>query len=72
LIYFDQRTRDRVLFNLHRNLKPGGYLITGYADNLMNTGHPFRYLKPTLYQKPERIEAGTSLLRLPQLTAQPA
>ncbi len=51
LIYFDQETRDRVISNLHRSLKPGGYLFTGYAESLVNSGHPFRYLKPTLYQK---------------------
>jgi len=53
LIYFDRRTRDRVLFNLHRSLKPGGFLITGYAESLMNSGHPFQYLKPTIYRRLE-------------------
>jgi chemotaxis protein methyltransferase CheR len=53
LIYFDQETRERVLSNLHGSLKPGGYLITGYAESIMNSGHPFKYLKPTLYQKSE-------------------
>jgi chemotaxis protein methyltransferase CheR len=52
MIYFDQGTKDRVLSNLHRSLNPGGYLITGYAESLMNTEHPFQYLKPTIYQKP--------------------
>jgi chemotaxis protein methyltransferase CheR len=72
LIYFDQKTRDRVLYNLHRCLKPGGFLITGYAESLMNGNHPFKYLKPTLYQRPERIEAGAPLLFNPHLVTQPA
>ena len=59
LFYFDGGTRDRVISLLHRSLAPGGYLITGYAESLMNCGHPFRYLRPTLYQKP--AETGTAV-----------
>jgi chemotaxis protein methyltransferase CheR len=51
LIYFDQDAKDRVLSNLHRSLNSGGYLITGYAESLMNTRHPFQYQKPALYRK---------------------
>jgi chemotaxis protein methyltransferase CheR len=72
LIYFDQRTRDRALFNLHRSLKPGGFLITGYAESLMNSGHPFQYLKPTLYRKLERVEPRAPLFIHPHPAAQPA
>lgn len=46
LIYFDEKAKKKVLGNLYECLKPGGYLILGYAETL----HQQRYgFKPILF-----------------------
>lgn len=53
MIYFDKSSKNTVLENLYENLKPGGFLITGYAESLLNNKTHFKYIKPTIYQKTE-------------------
>jgi chemotaxis protein methyltransferase CheR len=41
IIYFDERSRQAALANLHAALKNGGYLILGHAESLALVNSPF-------------------------------
>lgn len=41
IIYFDTRSRQAALANLHAALKNGGYLILGHSESLALTNSPF-------------------------------
>ncbi|MBN1782467.1 protein-glutamate O-methyltransferase CheR [bacterium] len=51
MIYFDQDSKTRVLSHLFKSIKPGGFLITGYAESLFRVQTTLKYIQPTLYQK---------------------
>jgi len=42
LVYFDERAKKKVLGNFYECLKPGGYLILGYAETIHQRGYGFR------------------------------
>ena len=52
MIYFDGRTKERVVGNLASVLKPNGYFIIGGAESLNGLRHPFKYVEPSVYLKP--------------------
>jgi chemotaxis protein methyltransferase CheR len=55
LIYFDARSRRRVIDNLYERLLPGGYLLLGHSESLLNVSTAFElvHLKEDLvYRKP--------------------
>jgi len=55
LIYFDMAARRRVLGSLHRRLRPGGYLLLGHSESLLQVTADFEIaqLKGDLaYRKP--------------------
>jgi len=63
MIYFDVPARRRVLQAFHERLVPGGYLLLGHSENLLNLGVDFElvhlhgdlaYRKPLLSQREER------------------
>jgi chemotaxis protein methyltransferase CheR len=51
MIYFDMESKNKVLNQLYKSLKTGGYMITGYAESLFRTETTLKYIRPTLYQK---------------------
>jgi chemotaxis protein methyltransferase CheR len=56
MIYFDTPARQRVLKLLYDKLVPGGYLLLGHSENLINLSADFElvHLKSDLvYRKPE-------------------
>ncbi|MCP3101432.1 protein-glutamate O-methyltransferase CheR [Myxococcus sp. K15C18031901] len=56
MIYFDQAARRRVLRILRDRLVPGGYLLLGHSENLLNLGADFElvHLRGDLvYRRPE-------------------
>jgi chemotaxis protein methyltransferase CheR len=56
LIYFDMRSRRQVIDNLYERLVPGGYLLLGHSESLLNVTTAFElvHLKGDLvYRKPE-------------------
>ena len=53
MIYFDQQTQAALMAKFNRYLKPGGYLFIGHSESLQWVDHPFEYVGPTIYQKPE-------------------
>lgn len=51
LIYFDLPAKQRVLNNVLRQLKPGGYLMIGHAESLNGVTDTLRLVQPSVYQK---------------------
>jgi chemotaxis protein methyltransferase CheR len=59
LIYFDVRSRKRVIDNLYQRLIPGGYLMLGHSESLLNVSTAFElvHLRDDLvYRKPVGAE----------------
>ena len=51
LIYFDTITKQRVVANVVRRLKPQGHLIVGHSENLNGITDAVEVLKPSIYRK---------------------
>ena len=52
LIYFDARSRARVIHQLvDHSLLPGGYLLVGYAESLTGMTKHLQYPMPTVYRR---------------------
>ncbi|MCF7886330.1 MAG: methyltransferase domain-containing protein [Candidatus Marinimicrobia bacterium] len=51
MIYFDQYHRSRLLKELYRLLKPGGYLITGHSESITGINRNFEVVRPSIYYK---------------------
>jgi chemotaxis protein methyltransferase CheR len=57
LIYFDNESKKKAVDNLYNIIQPGGYLLLGHAESLINVSTSFilKHLKHDLvYQKPEK------------------
>ncbi len=50
LIYFDRKTKGKVINQLCQNLKPGGYLISGRSESLHSLTHNLTSIMPSIYQ----------------------
>lgn len=51
MIYFDNEVRRRLLEEMYRLLKPGGYLIVGHAESLTGMVSRFQSFRPSIYVK---------------------
>ncbi|MFW6333882.1 MAG: CheR family methyltransferase [Desulfosalsimonas sp.] len=51
MIYFDNAVRQRLLAEMHRLLKPGGYLVVGHAESLSGLAEGFKSVRPSVYVK---------------------
>jgi chemotaxis protein methyltransferase CheR len=51
MIYFDNVVRQRLLDEMHRLLKPGGYLMVGHAESLSGLLSGFKSVRPSVYVK---------------------
>ena len=51
MIYFDNQVRTRLLNEVYRLLKPGGYLMVGHAESLTGMVSEFKTVKPSIYIK---------------------
>lgn len=51
MIYFDNTVRSRLLDEIHRMLRPGGYLMVGHAESLTGMLSPFKMVQPSVYRK---------------------
>lgn len=58
LIYFDRTVKEEVVNKLNRSLRRSGLLIIGGAESLNNLRHPYIYLAPSIYRKPDGPHAG--------------
>lgn len=53
LIYFDNATKQKVIENLLRSLRPGGWLILGHCESLQGLNTGVTTVKPSIYRKPQ-------------------
>ncbi len=51
MIYFDLAVRTRLVQEITRLLKPGGYLMIGHSESLTGIEAPLRVIQPAVYQK---------------------
>lgn len=59
MIYFDTPSKEKVLRHAYAVTRPGGYLVVGESESLLNVQQPFAYCKPSIFQRP----AGTPATR---------
>ena len=52
MIYFDNDVRSRLLEEISRLLKPGGYLLVGHAESLTGLMCNMKAVRPSIYVKP--------------------
>lgn len=52
LIYFDVPTKQRVISQVLRRLKPGGYLMVGHSESLNGITSAVNVVMPSVYRKP--------------------
>ncbi|GAF81234.1 unnamed protein product, partial [marine sediment metagenome] len=52
MIYFDKPTQGRLVDRYWDLLAPGGLLFIGHSESLTGIKHRFRYVQPTVYQRP--------------------
>ncbi|MGI5817234.1 MAG: CheR family methyltransferase [Armatimonadota bacterium] len=52
MIYFDKATQQELIRRFWEILQPGGVLFIGHSESLTGVTHRFRYLQPTVYEKP--------------------
>lgn len=55
LIYFDERNKKKVIENLYQRLVPGGYLLLGHSESLLNISTAFELVhlsEDLVYRKP--------------------
>lgn len=52
MIYFDQHTKDQLIKAFYNALEDGGYLFIGHSESINRTNNPFKYIRPSVYQKP--------------------
>lgn len=51
MIYFDHETQQELVSKLVAQLAPGGHLIVGMSESLLNIRHTLKPVKPSVYQK---------------------
>ena len=51
LIYFDEEVRARVVDNVYRRLRPGGYLLTGHTEAAHARRDGLEVVRPSIYRK---------------------
>ena len=63
IIYFDLETKRRVVRTFHQKLRPGGFLLLGHSESLINLSTDFelKHLRHDMvYRKPAtRTTRGT-------------
>ncbi len=52
MIYFDNDVRRRLLGEIGRLLRPGGYLMVGHAESLTGMLMDLKVVRPSIYMKP--------------------
>lgn len=51
MIYFDKPTKEKLISNLYRTVKPGGYLYVGTTESIGRRINEFKYIAPAIYRK---------------------
>lgn len=60
LIYFDTESKKRVIGNVTKVIREGGYLVAGAAEGISDLVRSFQRLQPWLYRVPEAKEKSSS------------
>ncbi len=63
LIYFDVEARRRVIESFYERLNPGGYLLLGHSESLLNTSTAFELVHlrtDMVYRRPRAPDEGTA------------
>lgn len=50
MIYFDKESKQKVLDNVTKRLRKGGYLFISHTESLFNTEHSLTTIRPSIYQ----------------------
>lgn len=51
MIYFDVQTRQKIINEFSRLLRPGGVLFLSHSESLVGINHTFRSLNSSVFQK---------------------
>lgn len=51
MIYFDEKTKTRILENIYDKMEQGGYLFIGSTESISHCHGKFRYIQPSIYRK---------------------
>jgi len=51
MIYFDRPTQEALVGKLHESINPGGHLFVGHSESLTAIKHPYKPVKPSIYQR---------------------
>ena len=51
MIYFDEKTKEKLLENIYEKMAPGGYLFIGSTESMSQSNTRFRYVRPSIYRK---------------------
>jgi len=57
MIYFDIPTKNEIIAKFYDALLPGGYLFIGLSESLSCCRHKFKFIRPSIYQKPLHAES---------------
>lgn len=49
MIYFDVASKERVIANVQRQMKPGSYLLIGHAESLNGIANQLTLIRPSIY-----------------------
>ncbi|MCC6475562.1 protein-glutamate O-methyltransferase [bacterium] len=52
MIYFDKPTQTKLIHRYFDLLRSGGTLFVGHSESLAGIQNPFKYIRPTIYEKP--------------------
>lgn len=51
MIYFDKQLRKKLIEEFHRLIKPGGFLVVGHTESLIDLNVKFKRMGPSIYAK---------------------
>ena len=51
MIYFDNKTKEKLVQHFYDITEPGGYLFIGHSEGLNRETMRYRYVMPAVYRK---------------------
>jgi chemotaxis protein methyltransferase CheR len=51
MIYFDKKTKQKLIRKFYDALEPGGYLFVGHSESIDLSQVRFKYVEPAIYRK---------------------
>lgn len=51
MIYFDEKTKKRLIEKFYNSTEPGGYLFIGHSEFINKNDTEYKYIMPAVYQK---------------------